>query len=471
MCSICAISSSGNSRETLTDLVKLIFSGENRGNESIGAAAYNGKFVCAKRMGVNLDALGYDLLRSMGDAGISAGVGQTRYSTSGQSDIDHAQPFTIKGKSEFVINHNGTVANAQELVKKHGLPVKTHSDTEALGQLIAGYSDIETGIREASKDAIGGWNLSLLEPDGTIYVFRDPMGFSPLFYQQDEEGFTAASEDSALFAVGRFAPERVEPGELLVVREGRSERRRLVKPTLTECPFEPAYFMKTGSTYRDDLVHDIRRDIGWILGKREGLRGDDVVVMPILESGRYYAEGLADAADLEYAEGLMKNRGKRVYMHPDERAKIGGTWNRQDWAALKHVPLPPVVRGKRLIVTDDSIVRGDTTRVVTKNLRTAGAAEVHWRIGFPPVKWGCIYKMDHQKRSELIAARAQDAHAHTERYVTRFVGADSVHYPTWAEVRSVLESNEDFGRDNHCTACFTGKYPTRVPEEARRAIE
>lgn len=473
MCSVCAVVHREPGTGVIEDVLGLIYSGENRGSESVGAAFFDGELHNYKRMRAEggIGALKADIMEELAKGKLREdrlfrSVGQTRYSTSGESTLEYAQPFEIVGRSRFVINHNGTIPNAREIVKRYELPVKTQSDTEAIGRLIARSPDIVEGIEKATQEILGGWNLSLLDDRGTVYLFRDPRGYSPLWYQDDGRTLLAASEDSALYALLRFNPVEVKPGELIIAEDGRIEKRQLVAAQKTECPFEPIYFEKIGSTHRGSLVQAIRYKIGQSLGRKETVLGEDVVVVPVMDSGRFYAEGLADAAGLSYQEGLMKNRGERVYMIPEGRSGGAHAGTRRQRAKLKNVAIPQIVRAKRIIVTDDSIVRSDTATGITENLREAGAREVHWRIGFPPIRYGCIYKMDHQIKAELIAAKAPDPRRIGE-FVAKRIGANSVIYAEWLD--DIAPAVKDEG--DHCTACFTGNYPTRIPLEARAAIE
>ncbi len=462
MCSLSAVSGIENVEKTLYGLV---FSGQNRGDESTGfGILLDNRLEVLKRMkseGGIIKAY-LDLKKEIDGNYIDRGIGQTRYSTSGKSDKRNAQPFKIKGKSEFIISHNGTISNSKELKEKYGLKCFSQSDTEVGGCVIAQEKDLIEGIERLSENAVGAYNLNLLSRDGRVVVFRDPLAFHPLWYGFDENGgLLSASENYPLYAVGCYNPIELKPGEGIIADGKNVEKFSIDSPGKKECFFEVIYFMKPGSSCGGKEVSKIRHEIGSFLGKNEDLK--DAIVVPVEDSGSDYAEGFAEASGLELVRGLMKNRGERVYMDPAERSKQN-FFSRKEKAKLKHVAIPKKVKDKIVLVIDDSIVRCDTSTGIAENLFATGAKEVHFRIASPPQISGCIYGLDHSKKAELAAAYCTSGSI--EDFIAKRTKANSVNYMRLEDLKPVLKDNND-----HCFACITGEYPTRVPEECRSAIE
>lgn len=462
MCSLSAVCGMENVDRTLYSLV---FSGQNRGDESTGfGILLDGKLKVVKRMkseGGIIKAY-LDLKKKIEGKHIDRGIGQTRYSTRGKSNKRNAQPFIIKGKSKFIISHNGTVSNSKDLRKKNKLICFSESDTEVAGRIIASERDLVEGIEKLSECAVGAYNLNLLGKDDSVLAFRDPLGFHPLWYGFDKSGgFLSASESYPLYAVGCFNPIELEPGEGIIVNEKNVEKFSISSPGKKQCFFEPIYFMKPGSKYRNRFASEIRHEIGRELGKQEELK--DAIVVPVEDSGNDYAEGFAEASGLHLVKALRKNRGDRIYMDPAGRDKYNFL-SRKEKAKLKHVVIPELVKGEIVLAIDDSIVRCDTSTGITENFFDAGAKEVHFKIGSPPQMSGCIYGLDHSKKRELGAAYCLDENI--EDFMAKRIGANSVRYLDIGTLKSVLKDD-----NNHCFACITGEYPTEVPEECRSAIE
>ncbi|RLJ03432.1 MAG: hypothetical protein DRP11_00715 [Candidatus Aenigmatarchaeota archaeon] len=431
---------------------------QNRGNESTGFGLYSDGIKIVKEMG-RPD----EVFKRVLEIGVNGdrGTSQTRYSTRGRSDIRHSQPFFINEGIGLVINHNGTIANADELRKKHPeLKCKTRSDTEIAGRIISSEGDVLDGLERLYEEAIGSYNLVIMDECGDIYSYRDERGFHPLWWSLENDSFLVMSEDMAANALLRKSREEFKPAELLKVGENGIESYEIGSQDLAECFFEVNYFQLPGSTHRGKENMERRMDIGRVLGEEEKIDG---IVVPVLDSGKYYAEGFAEASGLEYIEALHRNRDYRVYMDAYERSGDKYKLSREEKAALKHITIPSKIKGKKVILLDDSIVRGSTSRVITKNLRKLGAEEVHWRIGSPPIRYGCIYGLDHSVRKKLVAAPFEKD---IEEEVARIIGADSVRYISIDDLKKCLDC-----RGDHCYACLTGEYPTEVPEEMRSAIE
>ncbi len=464
MCSLSAVYYDDSALKHLLFLAK---SGTTRGDESIGFGVYvNDGYVVTKAMKNEggISTAYKEMTELVGGREVSFGIAQTRYSTKGKSDKKHAQPFRIETKHEVIVGHNGNVANSKEFAKKHKINriTETESDTEVLALFLSESDTVEKGIRGIVKDAIGSYNLTILDENKTLTVLRDPMGVHPLWqgYGKNRELFFA-SEDSALYSIGCFNTRELEPGEMIQISEKGVKTARFPSKKIAECAFEPFYFMKPGSKHKNTLVQNIRYEIGKVFGKKEDMISENGIVVPVLDSGGFFAEGFSKETGMPYVEALMKNAGERIYMDPDKRDPFRLNLSRKEKAMLKHIVLPDLVREKSVFLIEDSIVRGDTSSAITEMLKEAGAAEIHWRSAFLKIIRGCISGLDHSTRKELIAAQDE-----SEKDIAKKIGANSVRYLTIEDMPQI------FGDiSNYCFACGTGIYPIRVPEECRSAIE
>ena len=441
------------------DVARLTFFGlhslQHRGQESAGIATSDGERIrLFAEMGLVTQI--FDERALAGLPGTHA-IGHTRYSTSGSSRIENAQPFIVRGPhGPLAVAHNGNVVNAQLLregLEADGVTFDASSDTEVIARLIVNASGEtwEQRFAQLMRRATGAYSLTILSPEG-VFAVRDPMGVRPLCIGQLDGGYVFASETCALDHLGATFLREVEPGEVVFANEdglsswfpvGKRDIEMVGPQKL--CLFEFIYFARPDSRLGGELLHPVRMRMGAAAAREHPVEADLVIGVP--DSATAAAIGYAQESGIQYAEGLMKNRYVgRTFIQPDQRLREQGVY-------LKFNPLPEVIRGKRLVVVDDSIVRATTTPRLVKMLRDAGASEIHLRITSPTIEHPCFYGVDMASRAELIAA-----HKDLEE-IRQHVGADSLHF---LSIESTVEATNQ-GADSHCMACFTGEYPGEVP--------
>ena len=425
---------------------------QHRGQESAGIATYDGRGAHIHK-GVGLVAQVFNEENLHHLRGHLA-IGHTRYSTTGSPRLRNAQPYLIEtALGPLGIAHNGNLTNApalrRELLDK-GVGLTSSSDTEITVQMLAGEPGRtwEERIAAFLAHAQGAYSLAILTSEA-VYAVRDPLGFRPLCLGSlNDNGWVAASESCALATIGADILREVEPGEIVRLDQngvhslgqttswhGASSHAR---PAL--CVFEYIYFARPDSLLEGRSVHGVRRHLGARLAREHPVAGDMVIAVP--DSATAHAIGYAHAAHIPFGEGLIKNRYiGRTFIQPDERLRRLGV-------ALKYNPLPDI-RGKRIVMVDDSIVRGTTSGPIVNLLRQAGAAEVHVRVASPPIRHPCFMGVDMSRREELIAARMNIDE------IACHVGADSLGY---LSLEGLLEA-VGMEQRGHCLACFTGEYP------------
>jgi amidophosphoribosyltransferase len=432
-----------------------LFALQHRGQESAGMAVTDGDTVMVvKDMG--LVATVFDERTLSGLQGHMA-IGHTRYSTHGASDWAGAQPvYRPVGRAGFALGHNGNLTNTVELAEKVGmLPGSIATDSDVVAELLA-HAFPETGELARALQAVlpiveGAFSFVLMNCQ-RLFGVRDPYGFRPLCLgrlgpEEAPEGWVLASETPALSVIGAHFVREIEPGELVVIDE--EGVHSLTVPWLKEveprlCIFEFAYIARPDSMLYGHEVHETRCRMGELLAEQAPAEAD--MVMGVPESGVPAAEGFARASGIPYGQGLVKNRYiGRSFIAPDQQA-------RGDAVRRKLNPLHEAISGKRLVVVDDSIVRGTTQRSVVRMLREAGATEVHLRISSPPWRWPCFYGIDTPSTDELLAAN------HSIEDMTRILGADSLAYISVENLKAAIGTAGGF-----CDACFTGDYPTSIP--------
>ena len=380
-------------------------------------------------------------------------VGHVRYSTAGHKKTkENAQPLVLNYvKGQLAICHNGNIVNADILRKEYekgGAIYQTTTDTEIIAYTIArqriGAGSIENAVFRAMKILRGAYSLVIMSPNKMV-VARDPHGLRPLCFGMKEDGsFVFASESCALDAVDAEFVREVRPGEVIVVEEG--QMRELTDHCGAEasnlCIFEYIYFARPDSTIHGQLVNDSRRLTGKLLARKHPAKADIVIAVP--DSGVPSAMGYAEESGMPYVEGFGKNRyAGRTFIRPDQLS-------REQAVRLKLNPLKKYVEGKRIVVVDDSIVRGTTTGIIIKLLREAGAAEVHVRISSPPFLFPCYYGTDVPNFDQLIS------HKHSVEGVCELIGADTLAYLDLEDLPNIAPDVQDTG---FCNACFTGNYP------------
>ena len=448
-----------------------LFALQHRGQESAGLAVSDGdQLMVYKDLGLVAQVLDDRRLPSLrGELAIA----HCRYSTTGSTVWENAQPTLRLGpRRAIAVGHNGNLVNTRELLAslaggRTRLPAST--DTELLTALLADdpAPDTVDALVSVLARVRGAYSLVVLDERRVIGV-RDPHGFRPLVLGRlpgsaggaapglwDDpdpgQGWVLASETAAIEVVGAEVVRDVEPGEIVVIEAGRAPRSvRFAEPQPATCVFELIYFARPDSYLEGRNLYEARRRMGMELAREQPVAAD--LVMPVPDTGAPAAAGFAEASGIPYREGMMRNRyAGRTFIQPSQGL-------RQRGVTVKLSPIREVVRDRRLVVVDDSIVRGTTTRAIVTLLRRAGAAQVHLRISAPPILHPCFYGIDTQVDTELVAA------SRTIDEVREFVGADSLGY---LSVDGVL-AGLDLPYERFCFACFDGRYPVPVPYDAAR---
>jgi len=422
---------------------------QHRGQESAGIAVSDGaRIVVFKDMGLVSQVFDESVLNTL--RGHMA-VGHCRYSTTGSPTWENAQPtFRSTAQGSLALTHNGNLINTPELAAKvEAGQLTATTDTEVLTALLATRADNPLqAAREILPITRGAFSLVFMD-EQTLYAARDPEGIRPLVLGRLERGWAVASETAGLDIVGAQFVREVEPGEIVAIdADGvRSERFADARPK--GCVFEYVYVARPDTTISGRSVQATRVEVGRLLAKEHPVEAD--LVIPTPESGTPAAIGYAEASGIPYGQGFVKNSYVgRTFIQPSQTI-------RQLGIRLKLNPLREAIAGKRLVVVDDSIVRGNTQRAIVKMLREAGAAEVHVRISSPPVRWPCFYGIDFATRAELIAGNLN------VEEVRQSLGADSLGYISLDGLVAATEQP----KEQLCRACFDGVYPIPVEESAR----
>jgi len=441
---------------------------QHRGQESAGMAVSDGTdLTVVKDMGLVTKVFNEHTLAALSG---HLAIGHTRYSTTGSSSWANAQPVhrSLPDGGQFALGHNGNLTNTATLAEKAGmLPGTVSSDSEALAELLAqamaGGADLVTALRNVLPEAEGAFALVLTDGQRLIGV-RDPHGFRPLCLGRttSPDGWVLGSESPALDIVGASFVRDVEPGEMVVVgpdldvRSIRPFPGPIPVPRL--CVLEMVYFARPDTVLEGREVHGVRKRLGERLAAEAPvpppLPGNEqcpVLVMGVPDSGLPSAEGYARSSGHPYGQGLVKNRYiGRTFIAPDQDQRDRGVRRKLN-------PLRENIRDARLVVLDDSIIRGTTSRHLVTLLRTAGAAEVHLRITSPPYKWPCFYGIDTGDPAQLIAANK------SVEEIRQFIQADSLAYLSIEGLLATVRGTDG----GFCTACLTGDYPTEVPVALR----
>jgi amidophosphoribosyltransferase len=431
------------------DVARLTFFGlfalQHRGQESAGMAVADGtRILVYRELGLVSQVFNEGTLATLqGDLCI----GHTRYSTTGSTTWENAQPtFKTNGHRGLALGHNGNLVNTPELATQIGRRSAATTDSDLVAQLLA--NQLQDGLEEAAMRVLptlaGAFSFVLMD-ERSVFAARDPHGIRPLALGRLPSGWCVASETCALDVVGAQYVREVQPGELVRLDErGVHSRRYVDDPHPKLCLFEFVYLGRADSRMYGRSLHEARREMGRRLAAEAPADAD--LVIPVPDTGHSAAQGFAERTGIPYGEGLMKNRYiGRTFIEPTPAL-------RQRGVRLKLNPLPDAIRGKRLAVVDDSIVRGTTTRQIVQTLRDAGASEVHLRIVSPPIRWPCFYGIDMSTRGELVAT-------HTDVDGIRdLVGADSLAY---LSLDSLVEATEG-PKGSFCRACFDGEYPVPV---------
>ncbi|QQE74929.1 amidophosphoribosyltransferase [Brevibacillus composti] len=429
---------------------------QHRGQESAGICASDGeRWYKHRGMGLVAEAFaGVDLNTFRGDIAI----GHTRYTTAGSSKIENAQPLFFRyAHGSMAVAHNGNLVNASVLRKEleaKGSIFQTTSDTEVIAHLIARSqsSDLTEAVREALQHIKGAYALLVMN-ERQLIIALDPNGLRPLSLGRLGDAICVASETCAFDIIGAEYWRDVRPGELIVVdQDGVHESTFSANTQRSICTFEYIYFARPDSDIDGINVHMARKRLGKQLALEAPVEADVVTGVP--DSSISAAIGFAEATGIPYELGLIKNRYVgRTFIQPTQELRERGVY-------MKLSAVRKVVEGKRVVMIDDSIVRGTTSSRIVQMLREAGAKEVHVRISSPPVMNPCFYGIDTSTRDELIAS------SQTVEEIRRFIGADSLSYLSVEGMLDAIGRRDDSPDRGHCLACFTGKYPTEVEFEA-----
>ena len=427
-----------------------LFALQHRGQESAGIATSNGKRLQVyAEMGLVSQVFTEDSLSQLsGDLAI----GHNRYSTRGSSRIANVQPIVVGKDSDIIaVAHNGNIVNAEHLYQElcnQGYSFRSSTDTEVLANLILSSpaKDWVEKIRYAMHRLQGAYSLTLLTND-TLYGVRDPLGVRPLCLGTLNGGWVLASESCALDHIGAQFLREIAPGEIVAISDKGLDSYREEVERRAICVFEYIYFARPDSVINGRLLYPARQAMGEVLAQEHPVEADTVMCVP--DSATIAGIGYSRCSGLPLCEGLLKNRYVgRTFIEPDQRIRDLGV-------QLKFNPMPQILDGQRLVVVDDSIVRGTTTPKVVKLLRRAGAKEVHMRICAPPIRYPCFFGVDMASRWELIAAQK------TVPEIRDFIGADSLGYMS---IEGLIKAI-GLPKDIFCMACFTGDYPIPVQIE------
>jgi len=416
---------------------------QHRGQESAGiATSDNGTAHIHKGQGLVAAVFNEDNVSTLKG---EFAVGHTRYSTTGGAGLRNAQPVMIETlDGPLGLAHNGNLVNANVLRRgllERGVGLQTSSDTEVMLHMLAGArGGWLSRLSWLMSEAEGAFALAVLTRDA-IYGVRDPWGFRPLVVGEFEGGHILASESCAFSAIGAEPVREVEPGEIVRVdAEGLHVRQTPVARRQAFCTFEEIYFSRPDSVHRGRLVHSTRQRLGRQLAQEAPVDAD--LVVPVPDSGTPHAVGYAQESGIPYTDGLIKNRYVgRTFIEPTQRLRDAGV-------RMKFNPLGDNLIGKRLVMVDDSIVRGTTSGPLVQMMRDAGAAEVHVRVACPPIVSGCYMGVDMASQEELIAG------SKTVEEIREHIGADSLAFLSIEAMMRALESG-----NGYCNACFTGDYP------------
>ncbi len=445
-----------------TDVARVTFFAlyalQHRGQESAGIATSDGVSAAVhKDMGLVAQVFNEDNLSKLEG---HLAVGQTRYSTTGSSHLRNAQPYLIETMhGPLGVGHNGNLTNAPQLRTKlleHGVGLTSSTDSEVITQMLAapapgggnGDPDWEARISNFMAEADGAYTLVVLTREA-VFGVRDPHGFRPLCIGKLEDGgYVVASESCALGTVGAEYVREVEPGEIIRLdHNGLTSVIGPVPPTPSLCVFEYVYFARPDSVLEGQTIHRVRQRLGEVLAAEAPADADLVVGVP--DSATPAAIGYAIASGIPYTEGLIKNRYiGRTFIEPSEQLRRSGVH-------LKYNPLESNLAGKRVVLIDDSIVRGTTAGPLVTLLREGGAAEVHVRVSSPPVRHPCFMGIDMADSEELIGfiKNTEEIRAH--------IGADSLAYLSQEGMMNAVQTEASNGA-GHCNACFSGDYPIKL---------
>jgi amidophosphoribosyltransferase len=424
---------------------------QHRGQESAGIAATQaGQIMTVRDLGLVSQVFDEEKLRALRG---ELAIGHVRYSTTGSSAWENAQPVWRSDRRQVALAHNGNLINAVELhseLRERGVQFRGSSDSEIIAALLSTHEAerIEDAVADVLPRLEGAFSTVVMTKDAVV-AFRDPAGLRPLALGKIGDDHCVASESCAFDIIAAELVREVEPGEMVSLSERGMETSQVVdSPRRAFCVFEHIYFARPDSILEGNRTQVSRRKMGEILWREAPVEADVVIAVP--DSGNPAAAGYSKASGIPRDDGLIKNRYvQRTFIQPGQDLRKHGL-------RMKFNPLREVVAGKRLVVVDDSIVRGNTTRQIVQMLRDAGASEIHMRISAPPIRHPCHYGIDMSTTQEMIA------HDRTEEEVAAELGCDSLRYLSLEGVYEAIRST----RATHCDACFSGDYPLERTESA-----
>ena len=432
-----------------------LFSLQHRGQESAGITTFDGKqFHMHKQMGLVSQVFDEPVLSKL--RGYIA-IGHTRYSTTGSSLIKNAQPILVEcSEGTLALAHNGNLLNSRalfdELTAQGHKPDGT-SDSELMARMIAAEweecKDLEAAIAKCLPRWTGTYSIVMMT-EGKLLGLRDPWGNRPFCLGKLNGDYVLASETCALNVIDAKLVREIDPGELVIIDKEGLRSRKLATPHPSMCIFEFIYFARPDSYIYGRSLHGARRRMGQLLAQEHPVKGD--IVIPVPDTGWPAAIGYAEAARIPFGEGLIKSRYiHRTFIQPDQRQRDMGV-------KMKLTPLREALAGTRVVVVEDSIVRGTTTRNIVKLLKDAGASEVHLRISSPRYRYPCFYGIDTFDRKRLLAAKLSSVEK-----IREFIGADSLGYLSLAGLIKAV----GLPKQNFCAACFSANYPIPIPPELK----
>ncbi len=430
---------------------------QHRGQESAGIASADGVQIrVSKAMGYVNEAFDDDTIAKLPGP---LAIGHVRYSTAGESRLANAQPIVVdSAHGQLAVAHNGNLVNALEVrdsLVREGAIFQTNSDTEVIVHLFARakVDGAENAIIEAISQVRGAFSLVMMTKDRLIGV-RDPHGFRPLALGRLGDAWVICSETCAMDLIGATYVRDVEPGEVVIAGpHGLKSVKPYPPARQSQCVFEHVYFSRPDSYVFGESVNEVRTEFGRRLARESGVPAD--VVVPIPDSGVCAAVGFAEASGIPMRMGLIRNHYVgRTFIQPQQSIRHFGV-------RVKLNPVRSILEGKRVILVDDSIVRGTTSRKIVRMVRSAGAREVHMRISCPPTISPCFYGVDTPRRSELIAA------THTLDEIRRYLDADSVSYLSLDGLTGSVRG----GSTKYCTSCYTGVYPVAFPRNEHAYLQ
>ncbi|MGG3182727.1 amidophosphoribosyltransferase [Priestia megaterium] len=428
---------------------------QHRGQEGAGIAVTDGeKITVAKGLGLLTEVFGRGEINGLHG---KASIGHVRYATAGGGGYQNVQPLHFKSyNGSLTLAHNGNLVNATALkhqLESQGGIFQTTSDTEVLAHLVkrSGYQTLKDQVKNALTMLKGAYAFLILT-ETEMLVALDPNGFHPLSIGRLGDAFVIASETSAFEAVGATFVRDVEPGELLIINDkGLTSERFTLNTNRTICSMEYIYFSRPDSNIDGINIHSARKNLGRQMAIEAPVEADVITGVP--DSSISAAIGYAEKSGIPYELGLIKNRYVgRTFIQPSQELREQGV-------KMKLSPVRKIVEGKRVVMVDDSIVRGTTSRHIVNMLREAGATEVHVRISSPPIKNPCFYGIDTSTTEELIASH------HTIEEIREMIGADSLEFLSEEGLVKAIDRPYEGKHRGQCMACFTGKYPTEIHQD------